>query len=167
LNNLNISNIGSIGANSLSINRQQQQQQQQQSQSQNQSQYQQQKSQHFQQAAAPTFTQSLLGDEFYKPNNLNKLSPNSTVTTTTSSSSLSMYSDMQQMNYSSLIQSIHSTGPSSMSYQPFFTQMQAPQQLQETSISGSPSRARDRHLFNKLPSNEAQSLPLIKGVCIT
>lgn len=33
-------------------------------------------------------------------------------------------------------------------------------------MHGSPNRARDRNLFDKISTQDAQSLPLIKGVCI-
>lgn len=40
-------------------------------------------------------------------------------------------------------------------------------QNEQINLHRSPNRARDRNLFDKMSSQDAQSLPLIKGVCIT
>lgn len=117
----------------------------------------------------------LNGDNFYKPNNINK----PPVVQSTSNEIQRKYS--LPMSSTTAMPSITQATPSSALHQHQFQQstilrkQSAPsmastqvqfqfQDVQPAIIHGSPNRARDRNLFDKMPSSQdVQQLQLLKG----
>lgn len=141
LNNLNITG-------NLSLNRQPQQQPQQQ---------QQQQQQPPPQLQQQIQSNQINGDYYKYNNNMNK--PMQMPPTNVSNATL-------QSSYTSVANFVaRKQKEQQQSYQQQYQQSQ--QQLsQQQQVQGSPNRARDRNLFDKMPSPlDVQPLPLLKGVC--